>query len=112
MQQMQEPLHPDSSDAAEGMAYCMSMKMQLHELDAMPMQALALLQWRAGRMGEAREIFQEAVDNCKPHAPLWAAWASVEVRARAYADLCELTASPHYTRHKTFLGAGDLVRLM
>ncbi len=45
----------------------------------MLMQALALLQWRAGRLEEAREIFQEAVNNCIPHAPLWAAWASVEV---------------------------------
>lgn len=45
-------------------------------------QALALLQWRAGRLQEARQMFQEATNNCKPHAPLWAAWASVEVRAR------------------------------
>lgn len=45
----------------------------------LPVQALALLQWRAGRLEEAREIFQEAVTNCPPHAPLWAAWASCEV---------------------------------
>ena len=43
-------------------------------------QTLALMQWRAGRLREAREIFQEAVSNCPPHAPLWAAWANMEVR--------------------------------
>ena len=43
-------------------------------------QTLALMQWRAGRLQEARELFQEAVTNCAPHAPLWAAWANVEVR--------------------------------
>ena len=48
-------------------------------LGLMHTQALALLQWRAGRLEEARTIFQEAVDNCEPHAPLWAAWAFVEV---------------------------------
>ena len=42
-------------------------------------QSLALMQWRAGRLQEARELFQEAVTNCPPHAPLWAAWANVEV---------------------------------
>lgn len=46
----------------------------------MLVQSLALMQWRAGRLQEAREIFQEAVTNCPPHAPLWAAWANVEVR--------------------------------
>lgn len=44
------------------------------------MQAWALLEWRAGNYERAREIFEQAGKNCAPHAPLWAAWAQVEVR--------------------------------
>ena len=84
--------------------------MQFHERDTMHMQALALLQWRAGRMEEAREIFQEAVDNCKPHAPLWAAWASVEVCARAHAYVMGTSTASHYcTDHRFPLASAEVM---
>ena len=43
------------------------------------LQALAVLEWRAGDYERAQELFSDATGTCGPHAPLLAAWALMEV---------------------------------
>ena len=43
------------------------------------LQGLALLESSQGNYAAARQVFQQGADNCPPHAPLFNAWAAVEV---------------------------------
>lgn len=54
-------------------------------------QGLALLESSQGNYGAAQQVFQQGADNCPPHAPLFNAWAAVEVLFLT-ASLIELLA--------------------
>ena len=43
------------------------------------LQGLALLESNQGNYGAAQQVFQQGADKCPPHAPLFNAWAAVEV---------------------------------
>ena len=44
-------------------------------------------EWRWGRQVYARKLFSRAKKTCKPHVPLLAAWADLEVRVHTYLAL-------------------------
>ena len=43
------------------------------------MQGLALMESNQGNYRAAQQLFQQGSENCPPHAPLFNAWASMEV---------------------------------
>ena len=53
-------------------------------------QGLALLESSQGNYGAAQQVFQQGADKCPPHAPLFNAWAAVEVLFLTACQLCPL----------------------
>ena len=79
---------------------CQSHRYSFHELPwATPLvQGIAYLESNQGNYRAAQQLFQQGTDKCPPHAPLFNAWASMEVSPCikiALNVLCARHSKPH-----------------
>jgi len=61
-------------------------------------QGIAYLESNQGNYRAAQQLFQQGTDNCPPHAPMFNAWASMEVSpciVIALNVLCARHRKPH-----------------
>lgn len=51
----------------------------LSQLCSLILQGIAFMESKQGNYKAAQQLFQQGIDRCAPHAPLFNAWASMEV---------------------------------
>lgn len=62
-------------------------------------QGIAYLESNQGNYRAAQQLFQQGTDNCPPHAPLFNAWASMEVSPCIAIAQCASYDTQQATQH-------------